>query len=59
MIAERSATIKGGIAEAVTLKEKAAESESQYRRKLGQGRQEVRDRLEEVRRKSEGEARPR
>jgi F-type H+-transporting ATPase subunit b len=57
MIAERSETIKGGIAEAAALKEKASESQSQYRQQLGKGRQEVRDRLEQVRRKAEAEAR--
>ncbi|MCF8034272.1 MAG: ATP synthase F0 subunit B [Desulfarculaceae bacterium] len=57
MINERSATIKGGIAEAVALKDKAAENQTQYQRQLGQGRQQVRDRLEQVRRQAEDEAR--
>ncbi|MCB2228849.1 MAG: ATP synthase F0 subunit B [Desulfarculaceae bacterium] len=57
MIEERSVTLKGGIAEAVALKDQAAESQSQYQRQLGQGRQQVRDRLEEVRRKAEEDAR--
>lgn len=57
MIGERSATLKGGVAEAAALQEKAAESQSQYRRQLGRGREQVRDRLEEVRRKAEEDAR--
>ncbi len=57
MIAEREVTLKGGIEEAKALQNKAAESKSTYRRQLGEGRQQVRDRLEQVRRKAEGEAR--
>ncbi|MCB2192980.1 MAG: ATP synthase F0 subunit B [Deltaproteobacteria bacterium] len=57
MVAERTATLKGGIAEAVSLQEQATETKADYSQKLSRGRQEVRDRLEEVRRKTEGEAR--
>lgn len=57
MIAERTATLKGGIAEAASLREQAVDTKADYRQQLGRGRQKVRDRLEEVRRKTEGEAR--
>jgi len=57
MIAERETTLKGGIEEAKALKDKAVESKSTYQRQLGEGRQQVRERLELVRRKAEGEAR--
>ncbi|MBU1157647.1 MAG: ATP synthase F0 subunit B [Proteobacteria bacterium] len=57
MIAERTATLKGGMAEAASLRERAADTKADYSHQLGQGRQKVRDRLEEVRRKTESEAR--
>jgi F-type H+-transporting ATPase subunit b len=56
MVAERTATLKGGIAEAASLRERAEDTQADYKRQLHQGRQEVRDRLEEVRRKTEAEA---
>lgn len=57
MVAERTATLKGGMAEAASLREQAAGTKADYSQQLGQGRQKVRDRLEEVRRKTESEAR--
>lgn len=57
MVAERAATLKGGMVEAASLQERAADTKADYSHKLHQGRQQVRDRLEEVRRKTEGEAR--
>ncbi|MBU1273743.1 MAG: ATP synthase F0 subunit B [Proteobacteria bacterium] len=57
MIAERTATLKGGLAEAASLREQAVDTKADYHQQLGRGRQKVRDRLEEVRRKTEGEAR--
>lgn len=57
MIAERTATLKGGLAEAASLREQAVDTKADYRHQLGQGRQKVRDRLEVVRRQTEGEAR--
>jgi F-type H+-transporting ATPase subunit b len=57
MVAERTATLKGGMAEAVSLREQAADTKADYKRHLDEGRQKVRERLEEVRRNTEGEAR--
>ncbi|MCF8066016.1 MAG: ATP synthase F0 subunit B, partial [Desulfarculaceae bacterium] len=57
MVAERTATLKGGMAEAASLREQAVGTKADYSQQLGQGRQKVRDRLEEVRRKTESEAR--
>jgi F-type H+-transporting ATPase subunit b len=57
MVAERTATLKGGMAEAASLREQVVGTKADYSHQLGLGRQKVRDRLEEVRRKTEGEAR--
>ncbi len=56
MLAERTATLKGGLAEAASLREKADGTDADYRQQLRQGRLQVRERLDEAHRKVEGEA---